>query len=413
MTAGATRVGLLQFLPVFAIGGTERQVMNLTSGLNAARFDVHFGCNARGGEYLAEIEARRIPVTEYRIRKLFAPHTFRQQMRFASYLNQHRIDIVHAYNFYANCFAIPAAWLARTPVIVASIRDIGASMTPLQKRAQRMVCHLADAILVNAEAIRQWLISEGYSPHKLAVIHNGIDVARFGPLRTGTGLRQELGVPASAPVIAMLGRINRLKGVEHFLEAATALATDFPDARFLLIGDARVVKDGVIVPKSAYRSELEDYARRLGLEGRVVFAGFRRDVPDLLSQVTVSVLASLSEGLSNVVLESMAAAVPVVATRVGGMPEIIDDGVTGLLVPPRDSAALATAIRRILEDRKLGVRLGCAARCHVVERFSLERMVRKTEQFYLTLIDKARRRVRRPLLDPRVLRRRADVTQSR
>jgi glycosyltransferase involved in cell wall biosynthesis len=412
--ADSERIRLLKFIPVFAIGGTERQIMNLISRLDPGRFDLHFGCSKRVGEFLPEIEARRIPVTEHNIKRAIAPETFRQQMRFARYLRWNRIDIVHSYNFYANYFAIPAAWLARTPVIVASIRDTGAFMTPLQRLAQRTICRLADVVLVNADAIRQWLISEGFRPDKLVVIRNGIDIARFGRPGAGAGVRRELGMTGDAPLIAMLARINRLKGVEYFFEAAAAIAADFPDARFLVVGDALVMKDGAIAPKSDYRMELEGHIRRLGLEGRVLFTGFRLDVPDLLSEVTVSVLPSLSEGLSNTILESMAAAVPVVATRIGGTPEAVDDGVSGLLVPPRDSAALARAIRRILEDRELAARLGQAARRRVVDHFSMERMVGETERLYVSLLAQAQRRTAHGVSpDPGVVRIPADVSPRR
>ncbi len=140
-----------------------------------------------------------------------------------------------------------------------------------------------------------------------------------------------------------------------------------------------------------YKSELEGYALRLGLGGRVVFTGFRLDIPELLSEVAVSVLPCVSsEGLSNTLLESMAAGVPVVATRVGGNPEVVEEGVTGLLVPPRDPQALASGICRLLENPELGSRFGRAGRQRVTQHFSLERMVRETETLYLQLIRKAR-----------------------
>lgn len=414
MITGAARIRLLQFLTVFAIGGTERHVMNLTTGLDRARFDLLFGCLRRAGEFLAEIEARGMPVTDYEITRLYNPQMLGQQVRFAGYLRRNRIDIVHSYNFYANCFAIPAARLARTPVVVASIRAMGAFMTPLQRRVQRMICRLADVVLVNADAVRQWLIGEGYCPDKLVVIRNGIDLSRFERPHAGPAVRGELGVSGDAPVIAMVARVNRLKGVEYFLEAAAAVASVFPDARFLVVGDAVVVKDDVAAPNSNYRRELEEQIRRLGLERRVVFTGFRLDVPELLSEVTASVHPSLSEGLPNAVLESMAAGVPVVATRIGGTPEAIEDGVTGLLVPPGDSAALARAMCRLLEDRELAARLGQAARRRVSECFSLERMVRETERLYLTQLARTGGgRARGLPPDPGLVRIRADALPRR
>jgi glycosyltransferase involved in cell wall biosynthesis len=154
-----------------------------------------------------------------------------------------------------------------------------------------------------------------------------------------------------------------------------------------------------VVQENVYRAELEALARRLGLEGRIVFTGFRLDVPDLLSEVTVSVLPSLSEGLSNTILESMAAGVPVVATTAGGNPEAVEHRVTGLLVPPRDAGSLTAAITALLENPDLARTLGGAGRRRVAEHFSLDVMVARTERLYEELFDgtaRARRRITAP-----------------
>jgi glycosyltransferase involved in cell wall biosynthesis len=166
-----------------------------------------------------------------------------------------------------------------------------------------------------------------------------------------------------------------MKGVEYFLDAASVLAARFQDVWFLVVGDG------------GSKRELEEQASRLGLAQRIVFTGFRNDVPALLSEATVSVLPSLSEGTSNTLLESMAAGIPVIATRVGGNPEVIEDGVSGLLVAPRDSAALADAIRRLLEDEGLALRLGLAGMRRVSELFSIEGSVHQTEHLYQRLVE--------------------------
>jgi glycosyltransferase involved in cell wall biosynthesis len=142
-----------------------------------------------------------------------------------------------------------------------------------------------------------------------------------------------------------------------------------------------------VVGDGGNKKELEEYACQLGLGQRILFTGFRGDVPELLSEVAISVLPSLSEGTSNTLLESMAAGVPVIATRVGGNPEVIEDGVSGLLVPPRDSAALAAAMDRLLEDEILALALGQAGMRRVSELFSLEGSVHETEHLYQRLVD--------------------------
>lgn len=374
VTTRSSRVKLVQFTTLFAIGGTERHLVNLAQGLDPSRFELHFACLKRQGEFLSDIENLRAPVTEYGINSLYNRKAFQERLRFARYIRENHIQIVHTYNFYGNVFAIPAARLAGTPAIVASIRDTGAYLTSLQRRVQRLMCRAADRILVNAEAVRQWLIAERYPRQKIRVIPNGIDLARFGPRADGGHFRRELGLPPRAPLVAVLARLNPLKGVEDFLQAAPIIAGRFPQARFLIVGDGDS------------RRELEVSAARLGLHDRLVFTGFRADVPEVLSAVTVSVLPSLSEGFSNVVLESMAAGVPVVATTVGGNPEAVEDGVTGFLVPPRQPEALARAIGLLLENPQLAAQFGQAGRRRVTEHFSRDQMVRATERLYLDLL---------------------------
>jgi glycosyltransferase involved in cell wall biosynthesis len=386
------RIRLLKFVTVFAIGGTERHVVNLARGLDPSRFELHLACFRRRGALLNEVDLNRVPLSEYNITHFYNYGALRKGMKLARYIRRNRIEIVHSYNFYSNVFAIPAAVLAGTPVIVASVRDTGLYTTPLKGLVHRSVCRLAHRIVVNAEAIRRWLVSEGCPPDKVTVIRNGIDLARFSDRNSGAGLRRELGIPPGARLVVVLSRLDRLKGIEYFLEAAFFLAGRFKDAYFLIVGDDATVRKGRIAEGVVYRRELEAYAARLGLDRRVVFTGFRLDVPALLSEASVSVLPSLSEGLSNTLLESMAAGVPVVATRVGGSPEAIEDGVAGLLVPPRDSGALAEAIGLLLDHPGIASRIGRAGREWVSKHCSLDGMVRETEDLYHALLEKTRRR---------------------
>jgi glycosyltransferase involved in cell wall biosynthesis len=381
------RIRLLKFVVCFGIGGTERQVVNFARGLDSSRFELHLACLKRWGQFLKEIEESRRPLVEYPINCLYSYNSWIQRLKLATYLKRNRIHIVHTYDFSTNLFAIPAAWLAGVPVIVASIRNTAGYLTPAQSQVQRLMCRLADRIVVNAEAIRQGLIAEGYDPETVTVIRNGIDLSRFARNGSDGRLRHELDLPPHAPLVAVLARLHPMKGIEDFLEAARIVSRGFPEARFLVVGSRSIPQDGDVREDVAHKKELENYAVRLGLKERVVFTGFRLDVPEILSEVAVSVLSSVtSEGLSNSLLESMAMGVPAVATTVGGSPEVVQDGVTGLLVPPRDPAALARAICLLLENRAMAFRLGQAGKQRVTEHFSLEKMVRETERLYLSLL---------------------------
>lgn len=385
---GAGRVRLYTFLTLFGIGGTEKQVAALARRLDRARFEQKFGCLRRWGPLLDDMEREYGPIPEYRIPNLYSVRTLRQQLRLAVTLRRQRIQVLHSYNFYANVFSLPAAKLAKVPCVVASIRDMGVCLTPKQQFVQKLVCRLADRIVVNAGAIRDWLTAQGYPGNRIAVIPNGVDLERFKAASPDTSLRKRLGLPEDARLVLLLARLRPGKGIEHFLRAAARLSPRFPRAYFLIVGECFANRGGEFVSDSEYPRKMANMAADLGIGERVRLTGLIADIPALMSQTAVSVLPSLSEGLSNTLLESMAAGVPVVATRVGGTPEAITSGVHGLLVPPKDDVALAEAIAAILGTPELATRLGSQARARVRQRYSMERMVQANQDLYTDLLAK-------------------------
>jgi glycosyltransferase involved in cell wall biosynthesis len=316
---------ILKVVPTLMCGGTENQFMTLGRLLDRSHFDLEFACLRRWGPFVDELARLQIPLAEYQVSTFRSVHSFRQQAKLARHIGRSGVQIVHAYNFYGNVFAIPPARLT-APVVIASIRDRAPYLTPMQKRVQRYACQFADCVLVNADAVKDWLIGEGYDPSNIVVIRNGVDMSRFAgpPARERRG--PELGGPAGTALV------------------------------------------------------------------RLIFTGLRSDVPAVLGAATVAVMPSLNEALSNVLLESMAAGAPVVATRVGGTPEALVDGETGLLVPPGDAGAIAAGVARLLDQRDLARRLGCGARALIASKFSVERMVRSTEQLYMDLLARKQRK---------------------
>jgi len=373
-------IRILTFVSNFRIGGTERQFVLAAKHLDRRRFALHIGCFHRFGDFLDELAGSGLPVSEYTIHSLYGLESMRQRLRLARYIRRHRIEVVHTYGFYPNLFAVPAARAAGARVVIASVRDSGDLWTRLQRLAQRAVLRLADHVVVNAHAVADVLAGEGYDPSRLSVIHNGIPARRMPePHRA---IRAELGVPEDVPLVTVIARLTQtrgfeFKGIDHFLEAAGKVAARREDARFLIVGDGDA------------RADFESHAASAGLADRVIFTGFRLDVAAILAASTVAVLPSLSEGLSNSLLEAMAAGRPVVATRVGGNPEAVGegDGAGGLLVPPGDAGALADAISALLSDRALRERLGEAARQRVLRLFSVPRMLRETEALYAGLVE--------------------------
>ena len=373
-----TTTRVLNVVPTLMCGGTENQFMTLSRRLDPARFDVEFACLRRWGPYVQELADRQVPLAEYQVRTFRSVQALAQQARLVRHIVRRRIQIVHAYNFYGNVFAVPPARLA-APVVIASIRDRAPYLTPMQKRVQRYACRLADCVLVNAEAVKDWLIDEGYDRSTIVVIKNGVDLTRFADAPDPDGIRREFGLSPGTPLVAVVSRLTRFKGLEQILEAAAMLMSTHPGTRFLVVGETAP-------HDTAYLDVLKRLAAERGVADAVIFTGIRSDIPALLAAVDVSVMPSLNEALSNVLLESMAAGAPTVATRVGGTPEALVNEETGLLVAPGDSRALATAIARLLDDRPLAAGLGQAARRLIADRFSVDRMVASTEQLYQELL---------------------------
>src|SRR4051812_25811871 len=372
------RIRLLKFLTNFNIGGTERQFVQLVQKIDPNRFDLHVSCFERTGSFLPATEARGVPLTEYGIRRLYSPSTLRAQWQFARYLRENQIHIVHSYGFYPNFFAVPAARLAGVPVVIASIRDTGEVLEHSKRRAQKAACRLATHVLANADAVRDRLIEDGYNSGKISVIRNGIIPVQTERLERGGPIRREFGIPDDAPILLILSRLNALKGIPYLLGAMPAVLAKFPKTRLLIVGDG------------AQRQTLERQTESLGLKRAIIFTGFRMDVPNLLRETSISVLPSLSEGLSNVLIESMAAGIPTVATMVGGNFEVIRDGVTGFLVPPKSSAELSRAILLLLNDPEMAENMGKAGILHIRQRFSIDRALHETEQLYMSLLHNAR-----------------------
>jgi L-malate glycosyltransferase len=376
------RIRLLKFLSHFGVGGTERQFIHVANGLDRSQFDVQIACFRSEGPLLATLRPE-MPLRQYPVdRGFYHLRSILSQLHFANDVRQAKIDIVHTYGWYPNIFGIPAGWLAGRPILIASVRDTGAYLTPSKVRALRVTCTLADCVLANSAAGKSWLVEQGVKPHKIEVIRNGVKLpAQNGKRGTG-GFRRQFGIPDEAPVCACIGRVVAGKGIDVYLRAARILADQNRNVRFLIIGTHSF--------DTNHKLEMDALARELQLDGRFIFTGERHNVEEILHDIDIVVHPSLTEGLSNVVLEAMAAGLPVVATRVGGNPELVQDGRTGVLVPPQNPIALAHAIAFLLDHPQTARQFGEAGRERIVREFSISEMLRRTEDLYLRLVSDGR-----------------------
>jgi glycosyltransferase involved in cell wall biosynthesis len=359
------------------IGGTETQAVELATRLDSARYEVTLGCLRARGPLLEKLAGTAVSVREFYPKGgSDSMHGIYQMFRLAIFLRRGGFRIVHAHDLYANLLGIPAAVIARVPVIISSQRDL--SHLDLYKTRRRVwlrrLQNLATIVLTNANAVKEDVLAEKqFAPGKVRVIYNGVDTERFSQ---GSRDRSWL-LPSGAKEkwIVLVGNMHSdVKGYPWLIEAAGTVTREFPETRFVLVGDG------------AFRKDFEQQVAALGLEGHFLFLGRRNDVPRILGCCDIAVLPSKAEGLPNAILEYLAAGLPTVASRVGGNIEIVQDGTSGLLVPPEDSPALAEALLHLLRNPGFAATLGKKGREYVTQEFSFQRMIENTDQLYTELL---------------------------
>ena len=358
------RPGVLLVGDTLNLGGTEGQFAEVAGGLDRARWDLHVCCVRAEGPLRARLEAAGLQPWSVGPRSFRSPALAGAILRLARYLRRHTVRIVHCFDFYSNILGVSAARLAGTPVVIASQRDMGNLRSRGQQAIHSLALALATHVLVNSDAIAAHLAGTRAARRgRLAVIHNGVDLARFAPVRNGSSGRPPM-------TVATLANLRPEKGLLQLVEAAAVVAQKAPRARFVIWGDGPL------------RGDLDALIRARGLTGAVEMPGPTRQPENVLKDCDVFVLPSLSEASSNVVLEAMGTGLPVVATRVGGLPGLVEDESNGLLVPPDDVAALAHAIMRLLETPGLAAKMGARGRVRALAEFSLERMSERVDAFY-------------------------------
>jgi glycosyltransferase involved in cell wall biosynthesis len=330
--------------------------------LDRERFVVHVACFRRTGEWLPRVEGSVASITEFPLNGFARAGTLQQLMSFGKWCRQQRIRVIQTCDFYSNVFGLPGALLGGVDIRIGSRRELNPDKSPAQIRLQRLAYRAATRIVANSPAAAAMLASEGVAQRKVSVIANGLEgTAYVGSRRTGPIRR-----------VITIANLRPEKSHETLIAAAPLLQRTHPDLRYLIVGDG------------SRRAELEALARVKGVDGLFEFLGHREDVPQLLADADAFVLPSRSEAFPNCLLEAMAAGLPVVASAVGGILDLVEPGRTGILVPPSDAQALAAALRTLTADPAQARAMGAAARCEVLARYSFDRMVRAFEDLYET-----------------------------
>jgi glycosyltransferase involved in cell wall biosynthesis len=343
--------------------GGQNQVLLTALGMASRGHDVTLACRA-GGSLESKARAAGLQVRPLPFRGDLWPPAI---AALASLLRTARPDVVQLHDPHAVSAGLLARRLGgRVPVVAT--RRVDFPLNGVLSRAKYRAC---DRVVAVSTAIRELLLQDGLEGERLRLVPEG--VRDRAPEAGGRAALAELGVPKGSPVVGNVAALTDHKDHGTLLEAAREVVRERPDVRFVIVGEGE------------RRGELEALRRRLGLEGHVIFAGFRHDLDRLLPAFDVFCLSSQQEGLGTSLLDAMAFGRPIVATAAGGIPDAVEDGVTGCLVPVRDAAALARSLRALIADPSRRTEMGARGRQRFLARFTAEHMVEGTLAVYAEL----------------------------
>ncbi|MCK5267152.1 MAG: glycosyltransferase [Spirochaetes bacterium] len=357
------------------IGGMENGIVNVFNNIDGDFFELSICCLKKEGALRQRLD-KKVKVICLQEEEGF---DWRRVFVMAKLFIKEKPHIVHTHGWGSGFFpGVIGAKLAKVPVIIESKHGFWRENQKRRIIAQRALSFLTDKITTVSKDLKNSIVScFGISQEKIMTIINGVDIKKFKPdMNIREIKRKELNLQKNDFVIGTVGRLVSLKDHKTLLYAAEKLIKTHLAIKFILIGDGPM------------RAELESLANTLRINDRVQFLGERTDVPDLLNAMDLFILTSLSEGLSNTILEAMSTGIAIVATKVGGNSEIVVDGKTGILIPSGDPKNTAQVICELFLNRVLTKQMGQAARRYVEEKFSLEGMVKGYEGLYKDFLKK-------------------------
>jgi glycosyltransferase involved in cell wall biosynthesis len=303
-------------------------------------------------------------------------------------IRRNNIDLISAHNFAAGFSAGIAAKFCRTPILIMSHNYVSEYKTLsknkikiwLNRMREKMVIfiyrlagHMANEIIAVSNFIKEELVKYGFRGSKINVVYNAIDLNKYNPNLNGSKIKKEFQLDSHL-LIGTVGQLEKYKGLPYLISAAKEVVKDIPQVKFLIVGEG------------GERDNLKEMVNRLALREHIIFAGYRVDIPDILAALDIFVLPSITEGFPHALLEAMAMAKPIIATEAGPFPEMIKNKKIGLLIPVKNSKALAQAIVALLKNIELRQELGMNAFEYAKENFQLKNKIDKLFHIYLTLI---------------------------
>ncbi len=357
------------------MAGSEKNITQLLTGINSDRFDLFAACFV-SGPLACEMRERGYQIFDLLNGGLYTLRGLKNLSFLRKLIRSNGISLIVSYHEGSDFYGLTLSRICGIPII-SNRRDMGFKTKKHHKIAYRLVGRLFNVAISVSERVKGEVVRQGwFHGEKVFTIYNGVDLSAYtrpGNRRVAS-LRDEIGI-GPGPVVGLIANIRKIKGIEYFIIAASIVSRRHPGVEFLIAG-----KD--LGEPGCSRATLESLARELGVSEKVHFLGMRSDVADLISLFDLGVVASLSEGFPNVVLEYMAASKPVVVTDAGGNGEAVVHGETGLLVPAGDAGALAEAIKLVLCDRAMALRFGLNGRRRAQELFSIGKMIENYEHIF-------------------------------
>jgi L-malate glycosyltransferase len=374
---GRQRIRVAYGIDSFETGGTEMNAVRTIEHIDRDRFDVRFVSLSTRGPLIERVRAAGVPIAEFEIGSLVGVQAFREGRRLADWMRRESIDVFHAHDIYSNIFGVPWARRAGVPLVIASRRWWTETNRRPHAMLNRLAYRFAHRVLANSESVARLLYEvERVPANKLLVIHNFVDEKAFQapPATWIESQRAGLGLAAGDEAIGIVANLLPIKDHVTALRAVARVAPSHPRLRLVLVGEG------------GEQPALAALAESLGIGDRVVFAGRRPNQPSMHWLFRVSLLSSRGEGFPNSLVEAMAAGRPVVATRVGGVSDAVDEDVTGLLVPAGDDASMATALSALLDDPVRAKTLGDAGARRACDRYHVSTVMQVLQETYKDLL---------------------------
>ena len=366
------KINVIHLVEELTIGGLEKILTSIVLNLDKKKYNVSVWCLREGGFFanklvkegidfkILHISTSRNPLSIYKLYKLFKAH---------------KVDIIHTHAYSAGTIGRMSAFLAGVPVIISQNHSVYDYYNGYYHFVEWLLSLITDRVICISDIVNRFANeTQRINAKKLITIHNGINSEYTVSKKRTSCLRKELNISVDHSVICTIAHMEEHKGIKYLLESASLLLESRKDITFLLVGEG------------ALKEELKIHCTGLKIEKNVIFTGERSDIPEILSLTDIFVLPSLREGLPLTILEAMACGKPVITTNVGGVPEVVKDGVSGILVPPEDPEAIHSAMNELLDDREKLKKMGHNGKRVFSESFDSKTMIGKIEDLYDSLM---------------------------